>query len=102
MNKKRSKFEIIADILQICKHGARKTRIVYDANLNFKIASAYLANLKSHGFIEERGRLIYTTDRGRHLLNMIKKIIDLLDGVSPCFGVKPFCRRKLCSSLGRS
>jgi len=43
--------------------GARKTRIVYQANLNFKMLNKYLAKLKKCGFIEERDGLIYTTDR---------------------------------------
>lgn len=79
MNKKRSKFEIIAEILRVCKGGARKTRIVYNANINFKLASQYLEKLKSCGFIELREGLIYTTtERGRRFLNQIGDIIDMI------------------------
>ena len=39
---KRDKLEIARNILLICKDGAKKTEIVYKANLNFKNAEVYL------------------------------------------------------------
>ncbi|HWQ20196.1 MAG TPA: winged helix-turn-helix domain-containing protein, partial [Methanotrichaceae archaeon] len=33
---RRDKLQIILDILEICVNGANKTKIVYQANLNFK------------------------------------------------------------------
>ena len=51
MTSKRSNIEIFADILQIAKEGAKKSHIVYKANLNFKIANKYLHRLKQLGLI---------------------------------------------------
>lgn len=39
---KRSRQEIISQILEICTKGASKTKIVYQANLNFKTVNPYL------------------------------------------------------------
>jgi hypothetical protein len=39
---KRSRQEIITQILEICMNGASKTKIVYQANLNFKMVNPYL------------------------------------------------------------
>jgi predicted transcriptional regulator len=39
---KRSRDLIISQILYICTHGANKTRIVYQANLNFRTVDPYL------------------------------------------------------------
>jgi predicted transcriptional regulator len=39
---KRSKSAIILNILSVCTKGASKTRIVYQANLNFKTATPYI------------------------------------------------------------
>jgi predicted transcriptional regulator len=40
---KRDRLEIIKSILLICRNsGAKKTKIVYEANLNFKSADVYL------------------------------------------------------------
>jgi len=76
--KKRSNYEIIAEILKICMGGARKTRIVYQANLNFKMLNNYLAKLKKCGFIEERDSLIYTTDRGNLFLSNLREALRLI------------------------
>jgi predicted transcriptional regulator len=42
---KRSRGEIVAQILDVCKAGANKTRIVYQANLNFRNVDPYLETL---------------------------------------------------------
>jgi len=76
---KRSSFEIISEILKICMGGARKTEIVYQANLNFKILHKYLAKLRKCGFIEERKGLIYTTSRGSLFLSNIREALRLLN-----------------------
>jgi len=75
---KRSRFEIISEILKICIAGARKTEIVYRANLNFKMLSRYLAELMRCGFIEERDGLFYTTDSGRLFLKKLDEALQLI------------------------
>jgi predicted transcriptional regulator len=42
MSIKRGKMEIICEILKICRTGANKTQIVYQANLNFTNTRKYL------------------------------------------------------------
>ncbi|MDD1736625.1 MAG: winged helix-turn-helix domain-containing protein, partial [Methanothrix sp.] len=42
---KRSRHEILSKILKICLNGASKTRIVYQANLNFRTVNPYLQTL---------------------------------------------------------
>jgi len=63
--------DIIADILRIARKGAKKTRIVYGANLNFKLLNEYLERLEEAGLItndsEKRG-MLKTTDKGRKYL----------------------------------
>ena len=51
MVKKRSPLEICADVLTISKEGAKKSHIVYKANLNFKIVNEYLTHLQETGLI---------------------------------------------------
>ena len=75
---KRSRFEIIMDILKICMGGARKTEIVYRGNLNFKMLKKYLAELQKCGFIMERNSLIYTTDSGRLFLEKLDEALQLI------------------------
>jgi len=75
---KRSRFEIIMEILKICNVGARKTEIVYRGNLNFKMLKNYLAELEKCGFIMERNGLFYTTDSGRLLLKKLGEALKLI------------------------
>jgi len=42
---------IISQILDICIDGASKTKIVYQANLNFRIINPYLDLLTKNGLI---------------------------------------------------
>jgi predicted transcriptional regulator len=63
MAQKRSKDQIIANILDICREGAGKTKIVYLANLNFRTVNRPLDLLQKKGFLEaiQGERVIYRT-----------------------------------------
>jgi len=67
LSQRRSNLEIVAEILKIARKGAKKTRIVYGANLNFKMLEEYLEKLGKAGLIanhEGNGGLIRTTEKG--------------------------------------
>ena len=74
---KRSRDVIISQILDICAKGASKTRIVYQANLNFRTINPYLDLLTKNGLInvKKEQTIIYeTTPRGLDLLDNFKQI----------------------------
>jgi predicted transcriptional regulator len=74
---KRSRDMIISQILDICTAGASKTRIVYQANLNFRTVNPYLELLTKNGLVhvKDGATTIYeTTDRGADLLTKFKQI----------------------------
>ena len=48
---RRGRLEIIADILLVARGEAKKTAIVYKANLNFKKVERYLPYLEEKGLI---------------------------------------------------
>ena len=78
---KRSRNEIISQILEICKNGASKTKIVYQANLNFNTVNPYLDLLIKNDLIrvnEGRAILYETTPKGIRLLERIKQVNDRL------------------------
>lgn len=78
---KRSKQEIIAQILEICLERASKTKIVYQANLNFRTINPYLDILIKNSLIElgkGEQKLYETTQKGRDLLEMIKRVNETL------------------------
>jgi predicted transcriptional regulator len=82
---RRDKLQIILDILDICVKGANKTKIVYQANLNFKMVNIYLDILTNDGLLEldkEQSKVYVTTNKGKDLLKDLKQIYDKLDKYS--------------------
>jgi predicted transcriptional regulator len=72
--KKRESVDICRDILQLTRNGAIKTRIVYGANLNFKIAEGYLSKLLSLGLLEEGRKGYRTTEKGLDFINRYEEL----------------------------
>jgi len=73
---KRRKDQIITQILDICREGANKTKIVYQANLNFRTVMKYLDLLEKKDFLEViSGKpIIYkTTAEGEQALEILQK-----------------------------
>ena len=81
--RRRSRMEVIADILVEALNGANKTRVMYRANLNFLRFERYLSELLEKELMVElnnpRSGVIYrTTDKGRELLRMLKKVQETI------------------------
>lgn len=68
MAKYRRRFEIIADILNAAKNGAKKTRIMYVANLSHRLLEKYLMETINVGFIRFNNDCYEVTEKGRMFL----------------------------------
>ena len=81
--KRRGMIEIVYLILECCTSGAPKTKIAYNAHIDFKTCTKYLDMLIERGVLEEvqvdRKKLYRVTPKGEQLLNYLKHIIELLD-----------------------
>jgi len=66
---RRNSLDISAEILRIALEGARKTHLVYGANLNFSLINKYLNNLEEKGLIDYRDGRFVTTDKGADFLS---------------------------------
>ena len=75
---RRNDLDICSDILQVAKSGAKKTHIVYQANLNFNIVKKYLNRLISNGMLDsnEEGRLFVTTTRGLGFIEQYRALVS--------------------------
>jgi predicted transcriptional regulator len=74
MSRKRSNLEVSADILKVAIGGAKKSHLVYQANLNFAIIKDYLDNLARSGLLTTpmNGNKLYTTtDKGIAFVNYV-------------------------------
>ena len=70
--RKRSRYEIVHDILDQCQNGAKKTWVMYRANLSYDLATNYLNDLVKRGLVENREGMFYITDKGKQLLEVLK------------------------------
>jgi len=73
----RSSFEIIAEILQAAKNGARKTRIMYSCGLSYRFIEKYLTILTETGLLRT-GSPYCTTKKGLQFLHAYQTLELLL------------------------
>jgi len=79
MSQRRNNSDIIAEILRIARKGAKKTRIVYGANLNFKMLREYLERLEKAGLIARSPNdsgMVKTTEKGWRYLQQYRALKD--------------------------
>jgi predicted transcriptional regulator len=70
LSKYRDRLQIIASILSIASSGAKKTRIMYQANLSYKLLCQYLDDVLDAGLIcFEKGESYVLTAKGREFLD---------------------------------
>lgn len=84
--KRRSRLDIIAEILDSAIDGSVKTRIMYNANVNFVQFNYYLERLleaRLIGTIIRKGKTIYkTTRKGKLLLQRFNETTEMLNACS--------------------
>lgn len=71
----RSKLDIIADMLNVAGEGAKKTQIMYQANLSYKLLTKYL-NVARRAYLlsfERKQRHYVLTQKGRQFLDVYKE-----------------------------
>jgi len=89
MTQKRDQYTIARDILNMTKHGARITKIVYGTNLNFNVADRYLGQLENNGLVKStfvgRSRMWITTEKGLMFAFCMESVLAIWDG-----GMAPF------------
>ena len=70
MNKYRDRLQIIADMLYIARNGAKKTQIMYKANLSYRLLIRYLREVLNAGLVKfENGNSYVLTAKGKEFLN---------------------------------
>jgi predicted transcriptional regulator len=71
---RRTRQQIISEILQICRNGVNKTAIVYRANINFGSVKSYLQVLIENHLIDANQGVYQTTPNGISLLESIDQV----------------------------
>ncbi len=87
MSKKRSRLEVIHDILEAIKRKnkiIKPTHIMYKSNLSHKMMQSYLKELLEKDLIKEindsgKGKTFSLTQKGIEYLDQYKKMIGFMD-----------------------
>jgi len=71
----RSRLDIIADVLRVVSQGAKKTQIMYQANLSYKLLTRYLAEVLEVCLVrfEDKEECYVLTRKGKAFLEEYKK-----------------------------
>jgi predicted transcriptional regulator len=71
----RDRLDIIADILTVVSREAKKTQIMYQANLSYKVLQRYLNEVAGASLIrfEHQNQLYLLTGKGRNYLDAYKE-----------------------------
>lgn len=77
VNKNRDRLNIVRDMLAIASSKARKTRIMYQANMNHEQVEKYLKTLLEEGLLERDGGPCYMiTRKGREFLRVYADYLE--------------------------
>jgi predicted transcriptional regulator len=71
----RDRLDIIADILNVTGHNAKKTQIMYQANLSYSVLQRYLSEVAAASLVsfESQSQSFVLTSKGREFLQAYKK-----------------------------
>jgi predicted transcriptional regulator len=87
-SKRRSEIDIVKDILEVSRDGAKKTEILYKSNLSFSQLNNYLYLLIEKDIIREdivsndsgfTNKVYITTEKGNELLFDINKLLTYFE-----------------------
>lgn len=71
----RNHFEIVADILNVASRTAKKTQIMYQANLSYNVLQRYLSELAAASLVnfESQSQSYVLTPKGQEFLQAYKE-----------------------------
>lgn len=99
----RKRLDIIADILDVASSRARKTRIMYQANLSYRLLQKYLQEIKRSNLViyDRKERCYLLTNKGKEFLESYKEYSRRANFVEKHinnFKLKEKALEKLCPS----
>ena len=71
--RKRSKYEIIHDMLETISPGAKIMHIMYKSNLSYEVTRKYVDKLTEKELIMQKDNLFFLTEKGQMLLKMLEQ-----------------------------
>lgn len=84
MGKYRRRIEIVAEILRTVRNGARKTRIMYQCNLSYKLLEQYLRDVVRAELIcaEDASNGYVITEKGQRFLERFESYVERFEALN--------------------
>ncbi len=100
--KYRDRLDIIADILNVAIDSAKKTRLMYQANLSYNVMQKYLGELTKASLViyESNTQLFALTPKGQEFLDYYREYSRMLNFAEKQ-AKKVAARRKVLETLCR-
>jgi predicted transcriptional regulator len=76
--KRRTRLEIVKELLSACQEGRSKTGIMRETNLNFRLTRNWVKRLVDSGALREVEGKYYITENGIRIIELINKYSKLL------------------------
>jgi predicted transcriptional regulator len=76
MGKYRESVDIVADVLKAAGEGTSKTRIMYGANLSFRLLERYLELSMANGFLQQDQSKYRVTANGRSYIERYNRYVS--------------------------
>jgi len=106
MSKYRDRLRIIADILSVVNGRAKKTRIMYQANLSYRLLCRYLDKVMDAGLVRFEGDDCYVlTGKGKEYLDRheeYSKRCENLENYVNQVNSKRTALQKMCFNASRT
>ncbi len=82
---RRSREQVLVDILKLCKIPQPKTHILNNTNTNFKLLQGYLLEMQAAQLIErhEENKKYSTTEKGRSFIKTWAKLQQMINTQQP-------------------
>ena len=74
---RRNNLQIQAELLDIARVGSRKTRLVYQGNMNFKVIKPHLGRLIEMGLMRLVDGFYTTTEKGHKFIEGFRALMLL-------------------------
>jgi predicted transcriptional regulator len=74
--KHRRRVDILADVLTVAGKGARKTRIMREANLSYDLLKKYLGQAVNSALLQSNNYGFKTTEKGQKFLEQYKQLYE--------------------------
>ena len=98
LGKNRDRLGIIAAILEAASSGACKTKIMFSANLSFKLLEKYLDICLHAGFLEMNGTKYTLTEQGEAMLKQCRQLLERYNNAQKMFNDQVSERERLSQS----